>query len=116
TLEARETTEGLRCVFEYKTGLFDARTIERMAARFQLLLERVVVAPERKISRLLMLTEAEQRQLLLDWNSTGEDYPHNLCIPQLFESQVEQTPDSVALVFQNERLTYRELNKRANQL
>ncbi|MGH9932081.1 MAG: amino acid adenylation domain-containing protein, partial [Pyrinomonadaceae bacterium] len=116
TLEARETPEGLACVFEYKTDLFDVTTIERIAERFRLLLEKVVVDPAENISKLAPLTETEQRLLLRDWNSTARDYPRHLCLSQLFETQVEQTPDAVAVVFQDESLTYRELNKRANQL
>jgi amino acid adenylation domain-containing protein len=116
TLEARETEDGIRCVFEYKTDLFDAATIERVAERFQLLLERAVDNPAQNISDLTLLTEAEQRQLLVDWNNTERDYPRHLCIQHLFETQVEQTPDALAVVSQDQSLTYRELNARANQL
>lgn len=116
TLEARETAAGVRCVFEYKTDLFDNTTIERIAERFQLLLEKVVVDPAQNISSVSPLTESERTQLLVDWNSTSRDYPRHLCVQQLFEAQVEQTPNSVAVVFRNESLTYLELNKRANQL
>ena len=63
-----------------------------------------------------MLTEFEQQQLLVEWNDTQVDYPHDKCIHQLFEEQVERTPDAVAVVFENQQLTYQELNCRANQL
>jgi amino acid adenylation domain-containing protein len=116
TLEARETAEGVRCVFEYKTDLFDNTTVERIAERFQLLLEKVVVDPAQNMSSISPLTESERTKLLVDWNNTSRDYPRHFCVQQLFETQVEQTPDAVAVVFQNESLTYRELNKRANQL
>src|SRR5713226_961607 len=116
TLEARETADGIRCVFEYKTDLFNAVTIERIAERFQLLLEQAVDSPTRNISGLALLTEAEQRRLLVEWNNTARDYPRDLCIQQLFEAQVEQTPDAPAVGFEDQSLSYRELNERANQL
>jgi len=116
TLEARETPEGLTCVFEYKSDLFDASTITRLAERFQLLLEKVVDDPTQNISELAPLTGVERERLLIEWNRTERDYPRDVCLPQLFEAQVEQTPDAVAVIFNDESLTYRELNQRANQL
>jgi amino acid adenylation domain-containing protein len=116
TLEARETPECVSCVFEYKIDLFDATTIARMAERFRLLLERVVDHPRKRISGISFLSEAEQRRLLIDWNNTEREYPRHLCVQRLFEAQVEQTPDALAVVFQDESLTYRELNERANRL
>lgn len=67
-------------------------------------------------SELPLLTEAERRQLLLEWNATQATYPKEQCIPQLFETQVEHTPEAVALVFEGQELTYRELDEQANQL
>src|SRR5437667_5549478 len=116
TLEARETDAGIRCVFEYKSDLFDAPTIERMAGHFQLLLERVAEDPGKGTSTLPLLTETEEKQLFLEWNDTSRDYPKNLCIHQLFEVQVENTPNAVAVMFEGESLTYSELNERANRL
>src|SRR5260370_38724251 len=116
TLEARETADGIHCVFEYKTDLFDALTIERIAERFQLFLERAVNDAAQNISVLALLTEDEQRRLLVDWNDTTRDYPRNLCIQQLFEAQVDGRPNALAFVFQDQSFTYRELNERANQL
>ncbi len=116
TLEARETADGIRCVFEYKTDLFDRVTVERIAERFQLLLAQAVDSPTRNISGLALLTAVEQRRLLVEWNDTARDYPRHLCIQQLFEAQVECTPDTPAVVFENQSVTYRELNERANQL
>jgi amino acid adenylation domain-containing protein len=71
---------------------------------------------EQKLSELPLLTAAEQHQLLVEWNQTQIDYPQDQCIHQLFEQQVEKTPDAVAVVFENQQLTYRQLNQRANQL
>ena len=63
-----------------------------------------------------MLTEAEKHQLLAEWNDTKREYPKDKCIHELFETQVEKTPDAIAVVFEDQQLTYRELNSRANQL
>ncbi|NER49684.1 MAG: AMP-binding protein, partial [Symploca sp. SIO1A3] len=63
-----------------------------------------------------MATKPKHHQLLVDWNSTATEYPDSQCIHQLFESQVERTPDAVAVVFEEQQLTYQELNDRANQL
>src|SRR5256714_1154199 len=107
---------GLVCRFEYSTDLFDEATIARMAGHWQTLLEGVVDDPARGLSELPLLTETEHRQLLVEWNATSAAYPRDRCVHQLFEAQVERTPDSVALFFEDEQLTYRQLNTRANQL
>jgi amino acid adenylation domain-containing protein len=109
-----ETT--LRGWLSYNTDLFDASTINRMAGHFQMIVEAMVANPNQRIATLSILTEAERHQLLVEWNSTEKDYPHNKCIHQLFEEQVERTPDAVAVVFEEQELTYDELNARANQL
>ena len=115
TLAMENTANGLVGVLEYNTDLFDSSTIERMADHFVTLLEAIVANPQQRISQLPMLTAVEQ-QLLIDWNDTRVDYPSDKCIHQLFEEQVKRTPDAVAVVFENEQLTYYELNSRANQL
>ena len=114
-LELQERPEGLVGRFEYSTDLFDADTIERMFGHFQTLLEGIVANPEQKISELPLLTEFERQQLAA-WNNTQTDYPKDACIHELFEEQVELTPDAIALVFEEQQLTYKELNQRANQL
>ena len=80
------------------------------------LLAGMVANPEQRLSDLPLLTEAEKQTLLVEWNNTEIDYPQDQCIHQLFEAQVEKTPDAVAVVFLEQSLTYRELNQRANQL
>ncbi|HID30971.1 MAG TPA: non-ribosomal peptide synthetase, partial [Desulfobacterales bacterium] len=102
--------------FEYNTDLFDDATITRMIGHFQTLLEGIVANPEQCLSELPLLTDAERHQLLVEWNATRADFPKGLCIHEVFESQVEQTPDAVAVVFEDKRLSYRELNQQANQL
>jgi len=116
TLELRESPDGINGRFEYNTDLFDAATISRMAGHFQTLLEGIVADPERRLSDLPLLPEAERRQLLVVWNDTQIDYSVDSCIHELFEAQVERAPEAVAVVFEGEQLTYRELNRRANQL
>ncbi|KAF3890915.1 amino acid adenylation domain-containing protein [Tolypothrix bouteillei VB521301] len=116
TLSIKETEEGLRANFEYSTDLFDAATIERMAGHLQTLLSAIAVNQDHRLWELPLLTETERSQLLVEWNDTLNEYPQNVCIHQIFEAQVEQTPDSVAVVFEDQKLSYRELNTRANQL
>jgi amino acid adenylation domain-containing protein len=116
TMELRERPEGLDGHIEYCTDLFDSATIERMVSHFITLLEGIVAAPDQRISQLPLLTEPERHQLLIEWNDTAVDYPRDKCVHELFEEQVERTPDSVAVVFEDQQLTYRQLNERANQL
>ncbi|MHC0062943.1 amino acid adenylation domain-containing protein [Nostoc sp. UIC 10890] len=111
-----ENPEGLEGVWCYNTDLFDATTITRIGQHFQTLLKAIVANPRMGISELPLLSSAERHQLLVEWNDTQVDYPQDLCIHQLFEKQVEKTPDAVAVVYENQQLTYGELNIRANQL
>ncbi|MEH2169755.1 MAG: amino acid adenylation domain-containing protein [Nostoc sp.] len=111
-----EVDETLSASWQYNTDLFDAATIARMAGHFQTLLEGIVADSQQHISLLPLLTELEQQQLLVEWNTTQVDYASKPCLHQQFEAQVEQTPNAVAVVFETEQLTYIELNRRANQL
>ncbi|CAG0933459.1 partial surfactin family lipopeptide synthetase A, partial [Thermoflexales bacterium] len=106
----------LKIKINYVPSRFDEATIERMAGHFQALLEEIVADPRQRLSELSLLTEAEQRQMLVEWNATETAYPKIATIHQLFEAQVEKTPGAVALVFEGQQLTYAELNERANQL
>ncbi|WP_414753961.1 amino acid adenylation domain-containing protein [Anabaena sp. CCY 9910] len=115
-LSMQETESGLLGEWEFNTDLFDATTISRMAGHFQTLLESIVANPQQRIAEVSLLSASEQHQLLVDWNNTTTDYPQGKCIHQLFEEWVEQTPDAVAVVFENQQITYKELNHRANQL
>ncbi|MBW4666623.1 MAG: amino acid adenylation domain-containing protein [Cyanomargarita calcarea GSE-NOS-MK-12-04C] len=107
--------EELLVRFVYDRDRFDADTITRMAGHFQTLLLGIVDNPQQKLSKLPLLTDFEKNRLLVEWNDTRVDYPEK-CIYQLFEEQVAKTPDAVAVVFGSEKLTYQELNSRANQL
>jgi hypothetical protein len=101
---------------DYNTDLFKDETIQRWLGHFQTLLESVINDPQQNLRELPLLSPAQRQQLLVDWNNTKTDYGQDSCIHQLFEKQVERTPDTVAVVFENQSLTYAELNHRANQL
>ena len=116
TLEMVEAADRLRCVFKYSTDLFDVQTIRRMSGHFQTALDGILAAPGRRVSELPLLSQGERRQILVEWNDTNAPFDEALCLHQCIEAQVERTPGSVAVVFENQPLTYRELNSRANQL
>jgi amino acid adenylation domain-containing protein len=107
--------EGLSLQIGYDRMSFQTATIERMLKHWQRLIEAIVAAPETRIAELEMLTEAERRQILLEWNHSQSEIQET-CIHQVFEEQVAKTPDALAVAFRNERLTYRDLNERSNQL
>ena len=115
-MEIIEGDEGLSCRLTFNTALFDPGTAERMLGHYESLLEGIVANPQERISDLPLLSEVEKHQLLVEWNDTEADYPKDQCLHELFEAQVERTPDVVAVVFEQQQLTYRELNSRANQL
>lgn len=106
----------LKCTVVYSTDLFETATITRMLGHFQTILAGIVANPGQRVANLPLLTAEERHQLLVTWNNTGANYARDICFHQLFEAQVEQTPDAVALAFQDQQLTYRVLNQRANQL
>ncbi|MEH1807642.1 amino acid adenylation domain-containing protein [Nostoc sp.] len=116
TLFMEDDEQGLVATCEYNTDLFNADTIARMLLHFQTLLESIVSNPEQRISDLQLLTPSEVQQLLVEWNNTETNYPQDKCIHQLFEAQVEKTPSNIAVIFENQKLTYQELNEQANQL
>jgi amino acid adenylation domain-containing protein len=101
---------------EYSTDLFDRDRIERVASHYRTLLEAIVADPDQPIATLPILTAAERHKILVEWNDTAADYPKDKCIHELFEAQVERTPESIAVHVEGKQLSYRELNRRANQL
>ena len=110
TLHIVDADEGLVATAAYNTDLFDADTITRMLAHFQTLLEVIVKDPDRHLSDLSLLTDAQRQQVLLGSNDVRCGYDSDLGVHELFEAQVERTPDAIAIVFEDEHLTYRELN------
>jgi aspartate racemase len=115
-LSVNSTGEIIGATLYYATDLYDDVTIARLLSHLRVLLEGIVDDPDRRLSELPILTEAEEHQLLVEWNGTAKGYPKNKCIHELFEEQVEKSPDGVAVLFDNQQLTYQELNERANQL
>jgi amino acid adenylation domain-containing protein len=116
TIVFTELANGLECHLEYNADLFEASTIAWMLRRVQILLAGVVAAPERRIQGLPLLAAAERRRLVQEWNATRVDFARDGCLHQLFEAQARRTPEAVAVICGDERLTYEELNRRANQV
>ncbi|NDF01696.1 MAG: non-ribosomal peptide synthetase, partial [Verrucomicrobia bacterium] len=112
SLHVDERDGELDCDWEYEIALFDAGTIDRMAARWETLLQGIIARPDTRISALPLLPAGEHR-LLAEWNQTETAFPHGICVPQLFEEQAARTPGAVAVVFDEQRLTYGELDARA---
>ncbi|MCU1267656.1 MAG: hypothetical protein JWM21_3974 [Acidobacteria bacterium] len=118
-LAAREENGELMCVMEYSSELFAGETIERILNQYRTLLAAVVANPDERISSLPLMTAAERRQVAEEWNATDVEFAalqEARSIHQLFEQQAARTPDGVALVFEDQRIAYGELNSRANQL
>ena len=110
-----ETKNGLAGRIEYSTDIFESTTIQRMCGHYATILTSIALNPHQCISELPMLTERERVQILYDWNATQAEFPKT-CVHQLFEQQVALHPDSVAVLFEERQMTYRELNQRANQV
>ncbi len=106
----------LECQFIYNAELFDAATITRMAGHYEALLGGILANPSAAVSKLPMMTAEEHRQVVVEWNTTHVSFPDNACLHELFEAQAEAAPDAVAVVLNDEHLTYGELNRRANQM
>ena len=104
------------CQFEYNTDLFERSTIERMLGHFQQLMESAVESPDARIAELSIMSAEERRQVVGEWNQTGEDYPRALTIQEAFEQQVERTPQASALIHAGKRWSYEQLNGDANRL
>jgi amino acid adenylation domain-containing protein len=115
SLALEETTDGLVGELEYDTDLFTATFIERMIGHLLMLLGGLATNPQQVIGQLPLLTEAEQQQFLV-WNDTATDYPRDKTIVDLFEAQVDKTPDAIAVAFENQSVTYHQLNQKANQI
>ncbi|MEM6451442.1 MAG: amino acid adenylation domain-containing protein [Cyanobacteria bacterium P01_D01_bin.105] len=124
SVDLYETTGGIVGGFEYNSDLFKPETIQRMVSHFKTLLSAIAASPDSPITELPMLTDIEQQQQLVDWNSTDKPYRQDCCFHQLFEAQAERVPDAIALLFDGtinkngevQQLTYAELNQRSNQL
>lgn len=108
--------DGTECRWVHDTAVLDKESIASMQRQFATFLQDVVTDSNRSIAETSLLTEREYHQLMIEWNNTDVDYPKHLCIHQLFEAQAKRTPDAIAVVFEDQQLTYCQLNGRANQL
>ncbi|HVY16791.1 MAG TPA: amino acid adenylation domain-containing protein [Rhodopila sp.] len=115
-VEVWRTATGMLCDFEYATDLFEPETIERMMGHYRNLLDAVTTDPDQPIALTPLMSEAERKRLLVDWNDTATDYPTERRLEALVAEQAARTPDAIALVHRSRELTYRELDRRANQL
>ncbi|MEP6515214.1 amino acid adenylation domain-containing protein [Microcoleus vaginatus] len=106
----------LTAEFHYDSALFEAEDVKRLSEHFQAVLESALKNPQIPISQLNILSDRDRHQLLVEFNQTQKYYPTDKCVHQLFEEQADRSPDSIAVVFENQTITYRELNDRANQL
>jgi amino acid adenylation domain-containing protein/non-ribosomal peptide synthase protein (TIGR01720 family) len=116
TFHLSEIPQGLGGWIEYATDLFDEPTVERLAHRYELLLDAISANPDQRLSDLPLLTEPERQQMLVEWNATQTPYPAGRGVHTLFEEQAARTPERTALFFEGHTLTYDQLNRRANQL
>ncbi len=116
TLEIVELDQKLSGFFIYNADLFAAETIRRMVQHFQILLESVVSNPQQIISQLPLLTRSESDQILVEWNNTQTEYPRDRPIHALFEEQVQNNPNAIAVVYEDQQISYQQLNNKANQL
>ena len=116
TLDFTERPDHLDCRFEYNSDLFDRETMDRICGHFRQLLQAVVANPDQRVFELPLLTQDEQRQILVEWNNTKATFEIDKNVQQLFECQVNHTPNAVAVEFEQTCLTYADLNRKANQL
>jgi amino acid adenylation domain-containing protein len=116
TVDIFDSGEELRVEGRFNLDLFDAATIQRWLGHWKTLLEGALANPAQTVATLPMLHEAERRQLLVEWNNTRRDFPERLCAHQLIEAQARKSADAVAVVYEKEHLTYRELEQRAEQV
>jgi amino acid adenylation domain-containing protein/non-ribosomal peptide synthase protein (TIGR01720 family) len=106
----------LDLTINYDARRFERTTVERMLGHLRTLLEQTVANPFQQLSKITLVAPGERRQLLAEWNDTRVEYPQNACVHQLFEAQAARTPQRIAVVSVDQRLTYAELDRRANQL
>ncbi|ARK44873.1 non-ribosomal peptide synthetase [Burkholderia pseudomallei] len=117
TLSLQEAGDDIVGHLNYASALFDESTVRRYVTYWRRLLEGMTAgAADQTIVGLPLLDEAERKQVVYEWNATERDYPIEQCIHQLFEAQVDRKPEAIALTFEGQRLSYAELNARANRL
>ncbi|WP_434284402.1 amino acid adenylation domain-containing protein, partial [Clostridium botulinum] len=116
TLNALESNKKLNFTIEYCSKLFKKETIESLSSHYVRILDSIVSNKEIKLCKIDLLSETERNQILYEFNDTKTDYPRDKTIQELFEAQVEKAPYNIAVVFEDKKLTYKELNEKSNQL
>ncbi len=116
TVSVSEEVDGHLLTVEYCTDIFTEQTINKMMLHYQVLLNAIVKDPQRKVGELQMLSEAEESQILKEFNHTKSAFPEEKTVITLFEEQVTKTPENTAVIFEDEQLSYKELNERANKV
>lgn len=104
------------CLWMYDAEVLDPSQVTAMVRGFAVFLQGIVTNPDRPMADLPLVGEEERHRVLVEWNETRVDYPKDRCLHELIERQTERSPESVALVYEQENLTYREMNNRANQV
>jgi len=116
TLGLREAGDRIVGGVEYATSIYERTTVERYAGYLRRVLAGMVAEESEVVDRLEMMEERERRQVVEEWNETKEEYGREKCVHELFEEQVERSPEAVAVMYEEASLSYGELNRRANQL
>ena len=111
-----ETDSGLDGTVEYYTDLFTEQTVQRLLEHYKQLLSSITASPSLKIGEFSIMTEEEEAQLMFAFNNTKIEYPGDKTIVELFEQQVQKTPDSIAVIFEEQKLTFQDLRDRSNQV
>ncbi len=116
SLTAVDSENDLHFILDYSTDLYEKDTIERMASHLRNIISQIVENPTIEISKIQMISDEERELLVFDFNATEANYPKDKTLHELFEEQVRNTPENIALIYKDQQLTYRELNEKANQL
>lgn len=115
-VELKESEGRVKCIIDYALDLFEEETIRNFSNHFLSVLETLASRPHQPIAQLTLLSGSERQQLLQEWNQTTREYPQQKCVHELFEAEAAKRPESIAVVYEEEELTYRDLNRQANQV
>ncbi len=116
TLEAVETDDNIILNLEYCSKLFTRETMERFISHYEIVATAIIENPDVSLLEIDILSEEEKHQVLVEFNNTEAEYPNDKTIQQMFEEQVQSTPDSIAVIYEDKILTYNSLNKKSNQI
>ncbi|HEY2389798.1 MAG TPA: amino acid adenylation domain-containing protein, partial [Candidatus Angelobacter sp.] len=115
-LDMWEGPQGLSGALDYNADIFDSSAVKLMVRQYQGLLEQLLLAPQQHLSLIPLLSELEKEQLVVEWNRSESEYPSHLCMHELFEAQAQKSPEDTALIFEAGRMSYGELNRKANRV